>query len=266
MKVQELFETAVPKKPLKFKPVDTAKAIAMLNKHCKNALWMLEKDRPIWRGFSWKSEPEDGFTVIDPTKSERISTNTSNHYTVLLDNNPYNKQIGLPKRSKSLIASTDRSYADRYGLLFAVVPFDTTPIGCVGHDDMWETRMSIFGKKVTIEDLNSLYDSLKIDDTLEAFKKISNEFSTDAKMPDWAFIYIERFLKMKLSPAQKAQIKNDFLGYLLDAYSAKNTGHKVATTATLDRTKDQEVWVGGKCMVIDSLTWHKMRAQLKGEK
>ncbi len=266
MKVQELFETAVTDKPLKLNEIETADAIAMLNKHCKDALWMLKKDRPIWRGFKSGARPNTSFTVIDPSESERVSSNTSNHYTVLLDNAPYNKKIGLPPRSKSLIASTDSGYAGGYGSVYAIVPFDGVKIGCVNNEDMWDTQITLFEQEQKIENFNSLFSYLGINGNIESFQHFASRIESDDGYFKEVVNKMQQFYVDTLSSETKVEMKKDFMGYLFRAYSANATGHTVATTATLKRNEDQEVWVGGKCMAIAKKTWDNMRAQLKGKK
>ena len=57
----------------------------------------------------------------------RKSKNTLNYYTILFSEvlSSWNK---MPRRDKGLICSTYLSKAERYGKVFVVVPFDSTPI------------------------------------------------------------------------------------------------------------------------------------------
>lgn len=109
MKLHELLEAAVGKLPT-FDKLEIEEAIHLLNKHCKNALWMLEENKSIYRGDV--SNEKNSFTTIDTNLTTRKSQNTSNYYTMILDNHPEMKDF--PKRSKSLICSTSLDDARVY--------------------------------------------------------------------------------------------------------------------------------------------------------
>jgi hypothetical protein len=58
------------------KDLSVKKAIKPLNEHCKDSLWMLQQNSPIWRGDSKKSplalyNKAESFAVVDPSKTER---------------------------------------------------------------------------------------------------------------------------------------------------------------------------------------------------
>ena len=81
------------------------------------------------------------FYMVDPTKGhERESRNTTNHYTLLMDNlKAWSK---YPKRGKSIICSTDVSKAKGYGYsgnTFRVFPYDNAKIGLAPERDIWDS-------------------------------------------------------------------------------------------------------------------------------
>jgi uncharacterized LabA/DUF88 family protein len=79
------------------------------------------------------------YVYINPSKSRspRISANTHNYYTLIMDNSPDWKQY--PKRSRSLICSTDKSYADNFGdgESYSVYPQNGASIGVCPGGDIW---------------------------------------------------------------------------------------------------------------------------------
>lgn len=116
--------------------ISIEKAVALLNEHCRESLATIHA--PLWRGM------RDHFgevVTIDPTTGLRKSANTSNYYTLLIDNSPYFE--GWPKRSKSLICSTWHRYASDYGRLYAIFPFDGVKIAVCHSKDIWETQVNI---------------------------------------------------------------------------------------------------------------------------
>lgn len=254
MKLQELFEAAVAGKPLKIDQISVEKAIGLLNKYCKDALWMLERNAPIWRG---QSAPSSDFAVVDPKKSERRSENTANFYTELLDYNPYNTKIGLPKRRFSIICSTSSSTAADFsptGDPLAVIPFDAVKIGCTGHSDLWSTRIQIFDMSLLIEDWNGVFSQFMDHDTIEEFMSVSKRLAAgDAKLLN----KVKDAFELD-GDGFDEELTTDFLGYLFKCYSPEQTKFKVATSATIQTGGDQEVWVGGKCMLIKHEVWEQM--------
>ena len=257
---QFLTEKAVSDKP-DFKKVKTKKAIEMLNKHCKDAIWMLQKNKPFYRGEKGmaKGLAAAGFLTVDPSKTERASQNTFNYYTVLLDNNPLMK--GFPKRSRSFIGSTDRWNASSYsssssGGRFAMIPFDGTKIGAVNDDDMWDTRIKLFGSSSTIESFNGRWKRLGLKANIKSFEDFGKKLasSTDAK----------RTFRKEFSLTTDEQMDN-FMDNIWEAYSPKVTDHSVHTTKDAQNIKG-EVWVGGPVMYISPDMWDAMRVAIGEEK
>jgi hypothetical protein len=260
---QFITEAAAGKNPM-YVDVDVEKAVALLNAHCKNALWMLKENKPIWRGDRKVKFPKSGFKVVDTEATERRSQNTSNYYTVILDNHPDRKQF--PKRSRSFIASTDKSYASDYagggygaGSLFAVIPVDDAKIGVVNKDDMWSTLITLFGQKTAIEDANRFFQrifdkktSITIKDFIQFDKKLKSNDPVAVKR--FNKIFGDEFGWIK----ERGKYANSFLEEIWKSYSAESTGHTAHTTANMPRNLKSEVWVGGKVVLIEEGMWKKM--------
>lgn len=236
-----LTEKAASKKP-RFDPHLIKEASDILNKYCKDAIWMLQKDHPIYRGQ--KSLPHNrDFYTIDPSKTERKSQNTSNHYTVILDN--IESMSDFPKRSRSLIGSFDESNSDQYGAVYALIPFDGVKIGCVKSDDLWETEIRFFGRTSPIEVWNDVFHrDFNIDDTWKSFQKFQEKLNAG----DDGAIRAFRRIFNGADPTQ-------FLEELNKAYSPARTKFEVRTTKTMPRKMDGEVWVGGKCLMMPKHIW-----------
>lgn len=257
---QFLSEEAVKQLP-DFKKVKTKKAVAMLNKYCKDAIWMLQKNKPFYRGEKGmaKDLAKAGFLTVDPSKTERASQNTSNYYTVLLDNNPLMK--GFPKRSRSFIGTTDRWNADSYsssysGARFVMIPFDGVKIGAVNDDDMWDTRMTMFGAKSTIESFNQRWKRLRLKPNIKSFEEFGKKLATNKDC--------RTEFKREFSLAKDEQMDN-FMDNIWKAYSPEITDHSVHTTKDAQGVSG-EVWVGGPVMYISADMWDAMRVAIGEEK
>lgn len=77
------------------------------------------------------------YAYIDPSKSKepRISRNTYNYYTLMMDN--FQSWRKYPKRSKSIICTTDYRYADGMGDVYYVFPENGAKIGVCPDEDIW---------------------------------------------------------------------------------------------------------------------------------
>lgn len=264
---QFLSEAAVANKP-DYKSVEVEHAIAILNTYCKNALWMLIEDRPIYRGDPdtgpHKALSKSGFAAVDTTATERKSQNTSNWYTLILDNHPDRK--GFPLRSRCFIASTDKNRARDYTgwgskshNLIRVIPADDAKIGLVNQEDMWDTRVKLFGSTGDIESWNNCFGELlgaKVSfESLVGFDKLLKAGDDAA---------LKKFRKVFSLGEQTAKeiAAKGFLNEVMKAYSAESTGHQAVNTATMPHKYSGEVWVGGKVVMITPKMWEQLRAAL----
>ena len=242
-------------------------AIAMLNAHCKDALWMLDENRPIYRGETGDvvmgKVKKTGFATVDTASTERVSNNTSNYYTLILDNHPDRKQF--PKRSRCYIATTNQSRASGYsgwgskGGTMIIIPFDGTKIGMVNKEDMWDTPVNLFHGHEDIESWNSAFKDMGLSD------KVWQTFlNMDTRLKRGDADALKLFKKAFGSDGEGFEKK--FIEGIYDAYSAKKTKHTVVTTATMPHKSSSEVWVGGKAMLISIGMWEKLRKALKATK
>ncbi len=113
---------------------DPSEVLAWCEQHCSKYL-QRAAEFPIYRGMNL---PNDINTSIYNTNSfTRKSANTYNYYTLLFDNHPSWKDY--PKRSKSMICTTEYSTADGYGNVFIVIPSDKAKIGVCPANDLWNS-------------------------------------------------------------------------------------------------------------------------------
>lgn len=278
-----LVETAVKQNP-KYRRLSMEEALKLLKTKCKKSLWMVEENKPIYRGeakIRTISGEANSYTV-DTSATERMSTNTNNIYTEIFDSHP--KMKSFPKRSRSFIASTSKSkafeFANRDGL-FSIVPFDTAKIGVVGKRDIWDV-----GKKVEI--FNREFDALSESNRMleELLKKVGiSRFNLSG---------LQKFGEMLKNPKSKSRkvladaidnphtfsrgsiidtsmsddevkemvesISKDFMKYIYDCYDPSVTGFSKGLE-NLRKYKDSEVWVGGNVLMFDPKAWLLLRKE-----
>lgn len=227
-----------------------------LEQHCSDAMWMFDKPNStrIYRGQANNQVERLGYAFVDPSKTERTSQNTSNHYTEIFDNIEAMKSF--PKRSRSFISSTSYARALEYsatwdGLrtlkseLVVLVPFNGVKIGSVEDVDMWDITISFFGKQFNIEQLNGRFEAV-VEDTWEDIER----YATRLKSLSNDDPLVKEFYKMFEAKIPNAHEK--LMEEIQKAYSPSRTGFKVYTTATLPKSNfhNKEVWVGGPCVAI----------------
>ena len=105
--------------------------IAWCEEHAPTFLSNISR-HPIWRGMGERVEG-----LIDTNNFNRKSANTFNHYTIWMDN--HSSWEAYPKRSKSLICSTDSDYARGFGSVKLIIPADKNKIGVCSDSDLWES-------------------------------------------------------------------------------------------------------------------------------
>lgn len=257
---KKFLEAAVTREPA-YEVVQADKALEIFETHCKDATWMLEENTPFYRGQEVPSSTlrAAGYLSVDTSATERKSQNTTNYYTVILDNNPACKDF--PKRSRSFIATTNRSMADNfaaqadYGRTYIMIPYDDTKIGVCPHDDIWYTSMKLFGVSQTMNNFNNDFEMMGLKPTIASFEK----FDTALKDEDG-----EAFREFKRAFSKAEQYKDKFLETIWQAFSPQNTKLEAYTTATLPHgLKNREVWVGGKVLLITPQMWTDMREAIK---
>jgi len=251
MKVNDIL-TEISKKKYKKKELDIGKVADYLKKNCSQFL-SNNIDTPLYRG-TW-SEYETGAVKIDTTSGTRRSENTWNHYTLLLDNSPYYQ--GWPKRSKSIICTTDPREASSYGTVMALIPVDGAKIGIVPESDMWHAHFdfsAMFNRKDTMdfETLPWTMTRLGFPDTTYA------SLVKHASTPKFIKKFAEEFPDATIRP-------EEFLPYLLEQMAPANVGMEMRTTADFITTdfKKRECWVEGKCVLIEYEHYNQIKASLR---
>lgn len=253
-----------------YEPKELDEVIEIIKQNASDFIPFLCDDHFIWRGISGQSPRAEliktGAVISDPSLTTRKSINTGNYYTMLLDSHP--KRGHFPKRSASFIATTDLKIANGYGngvsggMNVAVIPFNGVKIGVVNNDDMWQTRIKLFGVHRNIEHFNHLFESLGLKPTLESFKEFDQLLKQrDAKA-------IDRFKRVFSSAL--TECLDGFLDCIWDAYSAEATEHTVFTTANIpvelfEIDGTSELWIGGPVILLSSPIAYTISRRLQNE-
>ena len=241
------------------------KTAEYFKQHGSQYAWMLDDEKYIWRGDRKFNTPTGKANIVDVNKTTRVSANTSNHYTLIFDNHPEMKDF--PKRSKSLICSTDYDRAKQYqgflrGAPYIILPTNNSTIGFVKHLDIWDVYVELFGKSMSISTANDVFYSLRIkDDSIKSFYDFADRLK-DRESKE-ALALEQSLLSRNIHAGDEVyeNLFNDFVGEVFKAFSPSKTEMDWAHgEAAKDFMHDhQEVWVDGTVIVLNTKDIHKFK-------
>lgn len=171
-----------------------------LDRFCKDFSW---DDKPIYRAFySTKKIKNSDVMLYNPKAIDRVSANTKNYYTLLFDNSPYRNNF--PKRSKSLICSTNYYNTIDYGDIFRVIPFDDAKIAICDSEDFW---VSFHLEKYGIYSLDDFNTTLEFLYELLTGKKLIENYDILVKQINKMMLLFNKLNKDKF---EKMKLTNDY--------------------------------------------------------
>ena len=243
------------------------KLIEMLRTHCMQA--MKEETPYIVRGV----ESYTKYKLQQPSKSSRVSANTSNEYTTWMDNNP--TWQNYPKRSQSLICTTigNFDYTLDYGEVHLVIPFDNAKIAVCSAYDLWYSFPLIhkeIGYSASADTMNDQIRSLlnnamelkypdSGDESDAAVDKLLPRKNTSYESLLKAFDVITDFLRLKTtnkvlknSYPTVSSGKQTFAEFMTDLLDPKKNDFKLVPYKSLKSLADEhhEVWTTSDCVLI----------------
>lgn len=273
-------------------PIESSELVDFLKKHCSHSL----SDEPrIWKGFydELTLVSKTGAALVDLSKSERVSENTKNFYTALLDTSPQMRKANVPLRSKSLICSSSRTHALDYGApnsLYCVFPYNGEFVGVAPRNDIWYTQLNFVCKGVSytinFENANRMWAQMfsrcditpqdsSVPTIIGAFKKLDaiiSEFNDEGNAPhqkDVEDILESYFVEYDENRVRGLIIKTfqdeGLLNYLYSVpYNPKNCEIS-ATVNTESIPSTKEVWLSGKAVLVSYKHWLSLKKELFNE-
>ena len=263
MKLIDLFEES-NSNVLSYDDLTIDDFIERLTTECKDSLRLLKQDDfVLWKGI--KDHVRSPFSQVDPARTPRKSKDTSNYYTMILDNVPEMQEY--PKRSRSLIASTSEQTAHHFGSAYAVFPVDGSKIGVVNESDIWNVNVDFWGIWGGLPIWNSIFKALNLDvNNWNTFKKQLSE-----KAPDNLIQYMDSFDIDDL-PDVNTYDEHVLTGItedrtmleILKEYTPKKLGFTLKTTSNfVSNISDSEVWIGGNCLLVHSSKLQDVKDKLR---
>lgn len=210
------------------KGVSHKEAYDLLTKNCMQSVRKWFDGHKIFRA----TESKNDFLFFDGGIEPRISRNTLNYYTLVINNHPSWKKF--PKRE--LICSGGsgaRALAHGAGRTnkYQVFPYDGAKIGICSEDDIWQSFKNI--QKAGFIDASEfnewLYDKFNLpDDTWIGFIEETDTIEFVSKYGDTLYDYIIGMLDPK---------QNGFKLQTISRYNVK-------------QEENVEVWTDSKCVLI----------------
>lgn len=239
--------------------LEPEEAFKILKTKCSEAMSL---DEPlVYRGMMVDGSKET-FHLSKPSQFERTSANTSNEYTVLIDNS--SAWNDYPKRSRSLICGNIKNmgYAEGFGRLGMILPFNGAKFGVCPSKDFWVGFKETF-LKYGLNDLDEFNYILR-----DLFKKVDIELDRKNKDYDKLVAALEagedwlRDNDEEETSYDDKQIKSlfktvidgseyivDFLHRILDP---KKNNFEISDYLGLKKYQDikREVWTDSDCIII----------------
>lgn len=238
------------------KTIGLKRAVSHVLKKCRHSLKGATIRRDV--SASWKDEAR--FT--DPAKGvPRVSRNTTNHYTLIIDNSPKWKRY--PQRSKSIICST-RSGG------FYVFPEDKSRIGVCPSYDFWPSFegsgiWDLDGLNISLMELATITARIKptwdssigeVKDTFDKidFEKTKNhnafmtklhEESQDGGVGSFMSDSSNEFLFSYVK-----DINTKLLPYIENLLDPNKNGFKIKFPGS-NIPGEKEVWTDGKAILVN---------------
>lgn len=269
--VFNLLEAAVGGRIPVVQTADTVEAACQLIlTNCSDSKWMFQPGfGPIWRGH--KSDliqnPTAVAGVVNPGATERVSQNTTNQYTVFFDNHP--ERAKWPKRSRSLICSTRKGTAAEYGRgsggVYAIIPFNGTPIGAINSLDMWDTKLRYPDVGKDVADFNFMWSQLfPQTNTWSDWVRVSENTNGEVTA---ALAKLKRTDDPLTNDVAGLIERYGLLGAIEFLYSNDNLfpQHTLHTPKTMVDV-DGEVWLSSQCVAIPARHWDEVAEAIQTNK
>ena len=237
------------------KKIELDEAYDIIKNKCMKAAKAYHKDTArIYRGINNNKEA----LLVDPKSgSPRESANTSNHYTLLMDNLPSWKKF--PKRGRSLICTTFQGRTSGHGIGYAVFPYDGSKIAVASKEDIWFSfkeigSLRVFNKNFdyvladVLDKHDDSPDSIGIDKDWKTLKIAMKKFDEYVEKRG----NIDRVTEDYMTSTVK-WLKNydgNTVSTLNKDFDPNKNGIKLVTAGKPLPRDEREVWTDGKSVMV----------------
>lgn len=205
----------------------------------ENASAFMKNGKAIFRGTF-----DDLTGLLDTRGLKRSSANSYNYYNLWIDNHP--TWIGYPKRSQSLICSTDFDSAENFGSVYLIIPKDNTPIGVCPEHDMWGS----------FNDISHIMPNGDLNDFMHVMRAA---LPTGGTFNTWA----ELTRALKRTTIEWSGKTNSLKNFMVDTdcenlwdlfeevFDPESNSFTLSNSSNFSGLPNREVWVSGDIMQIE---------------
>lgn len=221
------------------------------------------KNGAIFRGIF---DANFRYALTNPLSgAPRTSANTTNEYTLFVDNHPSWKQY--PKRSRSIIASSDIDATENFGNPYIVFPMNGTKIGMCSSSDFWGS-FDYMEKTINFYAMDDFNNSLapmlswvtgnrRNTKNWATMSKAMSEFDKNLDRLGWDTTFEDIYGSNRNWRNERDKWKYAWKGSLMATIAdvldpSKNDFELKTAGNTFD--PDVELWIGGPSLLI-SLAW-----------
>lgn len=248
-------------------------AVDIIKNNCTE--FLKDKKSRIFRGLG---DNDSSYLLVKPSEGLlRRSANTDNHYTLLIDHSK--RWDGFPKRSKSIICTTNGETACNYGFLYVVIPFDNAKIGVCPLSDIWysfkmdinEFVQDLSRVGVSDYDFDAMLAGLESlgKRIIESKGKIDYDKSSGGLSSDWLFSKLTDhpdLLSISKSYYKEWESNNSlsFYDFLDNLFDPKRNKFKVESYEGIIKMGDfdQEVWTDSNCVMVLAKDFNSLLKEL----
>jgi len=226
-----------------------------LNEKCPKNLKYTLNGHVLKRG----TDHSKNYFMGNSLKGEmRRSANTTNYYTLMIDNSKYWKDY--PKRSKSFICAT---YKPNYNYNdYVVIPYDNTKMGVCPSQDMWDGFVKQL-KGDSLESFNIHLDhmfNVSLDE--DSWKILKNQLN-NPNFIDENYNFRYDFMHKWYNDYQENENENvKFTDYWEKAFDPKKNEFKLVNSLN-KLPENNEIWFSGKALFIIEKEWFYLGKKLK---
>jgi len=234
------------------KEITQDEATKLIKDNCSDIIKQYEKStNRIYRG---KHGTSSDYQLVTPGKgTQRMSRNTRNYYTLLMDNLPAWKFY--PKRSRSIVCSTNKYKANEYGTLYVVLPYNKAKIGVCLQEDIWDSSYENFN--INLMEFNIFLQGLLTASTKQNninfdknWKSLTNIFKdSEARIQSLSWYYKDnnQFVKKIFEPIQNGKSYIEVLNKIINP---NKLNIKLETPKTINLKNQIEVWVSKSSSIL----------------
>ena len=257
------------------KTVDESEGMKILEKKCSKSWGLfMNKGLSLLRGMKMKGD----YYHIDPSSSTRVSQNTENYYTFILDNSPLWSKY--PKRSKSLICTNRKGKALSYGTVYRVFPYDNSNLAKAPYGDIWDSFTKTFPGYLGLGQVNyglsDLFDIFNLENEFGSSRDFMDELQeVEFRLGDIDFDEFdeddgglhEALSDNDLFEYWRKSGSKPFYEWFIERFKPEKNDFMRTTDIkkVVKQTNDgNEVWTDGKCMMVGFQAAHYKKVELLG--